>query len=967
MAHLAVTLFAAAALCAAEPGIRFQAGGELGLSAQKALHAVEARLRELPSTPNLTVEVRQTSAKPESFRIERASPSLVRISGGGPTGAAYGLYEVLGQLETKGSIAPVSREPALRKRGMTVFLYNQQLEDEWLYDREYWDRYFALLARSRFNYFTLVFGHQTSYLAPPFPFFIEVPGYEKVRPAKTDAAQRRRNLEMLRMISEAADAWGVQFIFGIWQQHAHLYGKNLVEGLEYRDLFDYCPKALALILKACPRIRGVQFRMNIESGIEEDDQNRFYTGMAKAIRESGLPVSLDFRAKGLRAETIDSALQLGIKPIVSTKYWREHMGLPFHGTRIDASDKERSYRRYGYWDLLPHDRPYDVAYRMWSLGSIKLLLWGSLDYARQFAKSAQFGDSLGFEVCAPLSQKGFGNWPGGNWRILAKDREYYRWEFERYWAYYLAFGLAGYAPQGDQPVYEAEFRKHFGEGGAAVREAYEAASWVIPFVTAVRAVSNSNFGYWPEMETGGFSDRYFTQSTGDDNRFYRIDEYVQDRLAGRASAKMTPAAMAEALDGWAARASESMQRATAKAPPGEELRSTQTDMEVLARLARYHAARMRSATAYGFFLRSADRHSLRTAIAQFDLALSHWREIAKHTTGVYFDHMVFNRPPDQIGHWKDELPLLEAESKRLHAIDGLYDRAVAAPEKTLQWKAQMPRYKLAMRYRDDNGTLKRWADVTPTAEEPGASSDRYSARAPETVWREVIERVRYRRILHSLQEPAQGDEPLTIHASLTGARDTVRFKLFYRVAGKGFAYTAVPMRTAGDNLYSAQVDGLKAGSQLLYYLRADAETAYFQGSDKEPLSIPIRGKADSGPSLRRIRPGRAQPGTPVPVRVAVTSGRELQALRLHYRHVDQSEDWRIVEMLPTAGGLYQATIPGEFVHPGWDLMYAIEAIDDLGAGVFSPDWRREDPAEVIPVAHIKGGPASNGTARNPQR
>jgi hypothetical protein len=119
-----------------------------------------------------------------------------------------------------------------------------------------------------------------------------VPGYEKVRPAKTDAAQRRRNLEMLRMISEAADAWGVQFIFGIWQQHAHLYGKNLVEGLEYRDLFDYCPKALALILKACPRIRGVQFRMNIESGIEEDDQNRFYTGMAKAIRESGLPVSL---------------------------------------------------------------------------------------------------------------------------------------------------------------------------------------------------------------------------------------------------------------------------------------------------------------------------------------------------------------------------------------------------------------------------------------------------------------------------------------------------------------------------------------------------------------------------------------------------------------------------------------------------------------------------------------------------
>lgn len=72
-------------------------------------------------------------------------------------------------------------------------------------------------------------------------------------------------------------------------------------------------------------------------------------------------------------------------------------------------------------------------------------------------------------------------------------------------------------------------------------------------------------------------------------------------------------------------------------------------------------------------------------------------------------------------------------------------------------------------------------------------------------------------------------------------------------------------------------------------------------------------------------------------------------------------------MQPAAGGVYQATIPGEFVHPGWDLMYAIEAIDDLGVGVFSPDWRREDPAEVIPVVRLRGGPVSNGTARNPQR
>ena len=31
----------------------------------------------------------------------------------------------------------------------------------------------------------------------------------------------------------------------------------------------------------------------------------------------------------------------------------------------------------------------------------------------------------------------------------------------------------------------------------------DAAGWVIPFLTAVRNGSSSNFHYWPEMDTGG--------------------------------------------------------------------------------------------------------------------------------------------------------------------------------------------------------------------------------------------------------------------------------------------------------------------------------------------------------------------------------------------------------------------------------------------------------------------------------
>src|SRR5205823_9459069 len=121
-----------------------------------------------------------------------------------------------------------------------------------------------------------------------------------------------------------------------------------------------------------------------------------------------------------------------------------------------------------------------------------------------------------------------------------RELEHYRWEFERYWAFFLTFGLASYSHDGGQPVLDGEFRRRFGEASSAMREAYDAAGWVIPFLTAVRNPSSSNFHYWPEMDTGGLTDRYIQLSTGDDNRFYRIDEYVSDALERRMSAKMTP-------------------------------------------------------------------------------------------------------------------------------------------------------------------------------------------------------------------------------------------------------------------------------------------------------------------------------------------------------------------------------------------------------------------------------------------
>jgi hypothetical protein len=887
----------------------------------------------------------------ESFSIRKTSDGAV-VAGADHTGLGYGIHELAAQLAANGGVRDVARAPEVEIRSVALFLYNRDLEREWFYSEDFWRSYFALLARARFNRISLIFGHQTSYFAPVFPFLVEVPGYERVKVPSLTAEERRRNLEMLRTITELADEHGIRFVLGVWQQHAYLYGKNLVDGLPYEDLFDYCPKALALVLRALPKIHGVQFRMNSESGIEEDDQNRFYTAMSKAILSVGRPVAIDYRAKGLRPETVDSAVSLGIRPTVSNKYWREHMGLPYQSTRIDAADKARSYRRYGYWDTLYQNRPYDVLHRMWTLGSHKILLWGSLAYARQFAASSHLGDGRGLEICASLSQKGFGNFPGGNWRIFAKpELEYFRWEFERYWAYYLTFGLAAYSRDSNQPVLDAEFQRRFGKASGPMRKAYDAASWVIPYLTAVRAVSNSNFGYWPEMDAGGLMQRYIETGTGDDNRFYSIGEYVSDALARRFSAKTTPEEMAAQLDQWGAAADEAIQSA-AGVPPGssKELASTRVDFGALAALARYHAARLRAGVEYEFFARGGEQRRITSAVSLFRQATGHWKEISRLTDGFYYANMVFNRPPEQIGHWKDELPFLENELVRLTEIERRYRVAAADPAKALEWKIEQPRRKLAMRAKETAGIWSRWADLTPTPEPAAAPADRYSQIDPAAAVQDVLRPQRYARILHTPVRFTPEREPLHVHASLLGKREGTSLTLFYRMAGSGFSFHALEMK--GDpagNDYTATIPAARAGDMILYYIQARDGTTHLHGSSKEPHGVTVRAVTPMRPEIQHTEVRSALIGKSLPVAARVNTALPPAAVRLHYRHLDQAEDWVVRDMLATGSSGYTADIPGEFIVPGWDLMYSIEVVDSGGVGAFYPDLHKQNPFVVISV------------------
>ena len=74
----------------------------------------------------------------------------------------------------------------------------------------------------------------------------------------------------------------------------------------------------------------------------------------------------------------------------------------------------------------------------------------------------------------------------------------------------------------------------------------------------------------------------------------------------------------------------------------------------------------------------------------------------------------------------------------------------------------------------------------------------------------------------------------------------------------------------------------------------------------------------------------------------------MKTVRLRYRHLTQFEDYQSTEMtLDPATGLYKAEIPGSFIIPEWDLIYFVEALDELGNGCMIPDLDVEMPYVVV--------------------
>lgn len=570
-------------------------------------------------------------------------------------------------------LAPPARsaaKPANAVRSIQRLFVSEIQDKPWYYDREMWPRYLAMLAENHFTRFNLSFGIGYDFLRGvtdayalfAYPFFLDVPGF-RVRAVNLPDAERDRNLATLRYIAEQTAAHGLEFQLGIWM-HGYQWENSphpnyTIEGLNAENHASYCRDALTALLRACPQIHGVNLRIHGESGVAEGSYE-FWKAVFDGAKRSGRPIELDLHSKGIDQRLIDAALATGLPVKVSTKFWAEHMGMPYHQADIRASERprpgrqdsglmalsagSRSFTRYGYADLLRDDRKYDILWRIWP-GTQRMLPWADPVFAAGYARAFQFCGSCGVEIMEPLSFKGRrGSGIAGSRTALRKPP---RWDWEPFLDTYRVWGAKLENPDAD----------------VKIAPALAAASRILPIVTTAHMPSAANNNYWPEIYTNQpmidgprhqYSDTPSPKTFGnvegcDPQLFSRISDFADQLLKGDRAGQYSPVEVAQWLEDLAAKSAASR------------------GVYIQTGLGRFFAAKFRAGVLYELHARTADLNALEQSLKLYRAARAAWAQLAERAKTEYVDDITVGEQPWLRGHWADRLPAIDADIAALEA------------------------------------------------------------------------------------------------------------------------------------------------------------------------------------------------------------------------------------------------------------------------------------------------------------
>jgi len=645
-----------------------------------------------------------------------AGRSVLLATGTDERGLVYAVLELADRVKYGSTLdlkSPLLEKPANAIRSCARCFVSDIEDKSWFYDRAMWLEYLTTLATHRFNRFNLTFGIgynsarniPDSYLYLAYPFLMAVPGY-KVTAVGLPDAERDRNFETLKFISEQTVARGLQFNLALWS-HAYEWPNTdtnyKIAGLTPETHAPYCRDGLSAVLKACPAITGLSFRVHTESGIP-DGRYDFWETLFSAITNCGRKIDIDVHAKGTDERHIAIARATGMPVSMAPKFWAEHMGMPYHQAAIrelefeprtvrpgrngaapdDSITAARNFLRYGYGDYLKDTRQYGILHRVWP-GTQRHLLWGDPAMAAGYGRAFSFSGSLGVELFEPLSFKGrMGSGIAGG-RIAYADKSLDpKWDWQKYDYQYRVWGRLTYNPDTDADGHRRYLRHQLQAAGEPMEAALGNASRILPVITTAHGASASNNVYWPEMYMNmpivdakrpqPYPDTpapkvFGNVSAFDPQLFCSVNECAGGLASGQSSAKYTPLDVAQWLEDMSTAASRNLAQATVRAPKKDapEFRRMVADVEIQAGIGKFFAYKFRSGVLWSLYQSTGDKTALTEALKAYRTARQAWASMAEGAKSVYAADITYGKNASMRGHWLDRIADIDADISDMDA------------------------------------------------------------------------------------------------------------------------------------------------------------------------------------------------------------------------------------------------------------------------------------------------------------
>jgi hypothetical protein len=751
-------------------------------------------LKELVKQGKLIVPERA-----ESFTIsvlDIGDTKVICVAGSDDRGAMYGALELAEQFEEFEKredlfslVQPKSISPMLSIRGVNFYLVKSEVvnKNSSFHSEEFWKGYFDMMARCRLNFLDLhgLYEESSTRFINLFTYFIKSDKYSQI--ASLDDESLKRNIEMLKKIIQMGKARGVDVCLanqtGAIKSYPLTHKPGLegwyvdTRGLSKEDLEQYTRDAVKILLKECPDLSYIGLRV-AESGVSEDFYAKTYIRAFNG--SSDHKPNIIIRTWGAeKSKIVEIADNYKGKVFVEIKYNGEHLGLPYHAiTSLSALYGQTP--SYTYENYTNYPRNYDIIWQIRANGTHRIFRWGDPEFVKRCVKSCLFGGGVGFSLECVSGMYFHIDF----YHSDKVNHDYYKYDYERDWFWFLLWGRLAYDPNTDEKVWKREFKKRFGAAADQVYEAYVWGSKIVPLIYSSHRMGLDCREMAPEFEIGGnlhdLRGGFLICPPLDINTTFSIREYVESYLTGQPRGKLTPPQICDMLEQCAQKSISAIRNAESKIlGENKEFECTKMDVEALYHLALYYKEKILAAMHLTFYFYTREQVCLQKARECMLTAAKHWEELAKITELHYkpfYDMYRMNTPKF---HWKDELPKLKRDFDLLE----MYGRD--PPDQS---------FLLVQRYKKALSTKRPYTYVPKEEELPVIS--------------------------HTPVKEAKIGTDILIKAHVSSKAKLMKVMLHYKPVPSIYDWSTIPMTSNGDE-YTANIPASIVTSEgIMYYIEA---------------------------------------------------------------------------------------------------------------------------------------------------